>query len=223
MARAAKAILFDLDGVIVDSEPIHHRAYDLALESLGKPPIPFEEYAEHFTSRGEGLAWSVAHRGVDAGELHRRKQAIYPNLLRQGAALCSGADAAIRSLAERHTLAVATNSPRAEASYVLERFGLVPCFRAVVGREDYVRAKPEADPFLAAAERLAVAAADCIVVEDSFKGVSAAVAAGMRCVAVPNAYTRWADLSAATLRIESLDDLEAAVARLSRHLASISS
>ena len=206
-----KAILFDLDGVIVDSEPLHHRAFDLALAEHGIPPIPFDTYADQFSSRGVGLEWAARTLGVEPKALHRRKQEIYTELLRREARLCDAAAEVIPRLAEAYALAVATNSPRAEAAFVLDRFGLAAHFRAVIGREDYAEPKPAPDAFLAAASHLGVDPAECVIVEDSFKGLTAARAAGIRCFVVPNAYTQDGDLSGATARLASLRDFERAI------------
>jgi HAD superfamily hydrolase (TIGR01509 family) len=206
-----KAILFDLDGVIVDSEPLHHRAFDLALAEDGIPPIPFQIYADQFSSRGVGLEWAARTLGVDAKALQRRKQEIYTELLRREARLCDAVAEVLPRLAGAYVLAVATNSPRAEAAFVLERFALAAHFRALIGREDYAEPKPAPDPFLAATARLGVDRSECVVVEDSFKGLAAARAAGIRCFVVPNEYTRDGDLSEATARLASLRDLEHAI------------
>lgn len=194
--------------MIVDSEPLHHRAYDRALAEVGRPPIPFPEYAEWFSSRGEGLAWAERTLGIERAVLQRRKQDFYGELLRAEARLRDGAAGAVERLARDHRLAVATNSPRAEATFVLERFGLAGAFSRVVGREDYARPKPAPDPFLAALGTLGVAATDAVVVEDSFKGLSAARSAGIPCIVVPNAYTEVGDFAGASLRLASLDDLD---------------
>ena len=209
MVPIPKAILFDLDGVIVDSEPLHHRAFDRVFAEWGLPPIPFDLYADVFTSRGVGLEWSVRTHGVDAEALQRRKQEIYGELLRSEARLCPGVAECVPGLARRFALAVATNSPRAEAEFVLERFALAAHYRAVVGREDYERPKPAPDPCLAAAARLGVRPEEAVVVEDASKGLAAALAASIRCVVVPNAYTQNGDLSGASARLQSLAELEA--------------
>lgn len=206
--------------MIVDSEPLHHRAYDRALVEMGRAPIPFPEYAEWFSSRGEGLAWAERTLGIDRAALQRRKQEIYGEILHAEARLRDGAAAAIARLALGHRLAVATNSPRAEATFVLDRFGLAGAFERVIGREDYVRPKPAADPFVAALAALDVAAAEAVVVEDSFKGLSSARAAGIPCIVVPNAYTERGDFAGAALRLRSLAELDSgAVASVSRRAA----
>lgn len=192
--------------MIVDSEGLHHRAYDAALDSLGFEAIPFEVYAEHFTSRGEGLDYSARRFGVEPRELHRKKQEIYRDLLRE-ARLCPSAAESIEVLAGRFPLAVATNSPRGEARTLLERFGLERYFRALVGREDYARPKPAGDAFLTAAARLGSEASRCLVVEDAPKGLDAALACGARCVIVPNAYTRLGPFDGAVAVLQSLAEL----------------
>ena len=203
-----KAILFDLDGVIVDSEAIHHRAYELALEAYGVAEIPFEIYAEHWSNRGQGLDYAVRHfPGVEAKELKRRKEAALLNLLRSEVRLRPGAGSAVRRLAGHWPLALATGSARDVAALVLDRFALRDHFRVVVAREDYCLDKPAPDAFLKAAELVGVAPDDCLVVEDSVKGLSAARAAGMRCVVVPNDYTRRGDFFGAQVVLKAMNQL----------------
>lgn len=199
--------------MIVDSEALHHRAYDLALAELGKPAVPFPLYAEWFSSRGEGLAWVERTHGIERRALRRRKQEIYGSLLASEARLREGAGPAIERLASEFRLAVATNSPRAEAEWVLERFALAGAFQAAVGREDYDRPKPAPDPFATALVRLGVAARDAVVVEDSYKGLCSAMAAGVPCIAVPNRYTRGGDFRGAARVLDTLEELDAAVVR----------
>ncbi|MEA2624641.1 MAG: hypothetical protein QOD06_686 [Candidatus Binatota bacterium] len=197
------AILFDLDGVIVDSEPLHHRAFEQALERT----IPFDLYAEVFTARGDGLEYAQRTWGADRAALFARKQEFYRVLLHGEARLRPGAATAIAALAEVWPLGLATNSPRGEAEWVLDRFGLAEHFRAVVGREDYARGKPAPDPFLRVAALLGAPTCDCLVVEDAAKGVRSAIAAGTTCVVVPNDYTRGSDFSLAHAVLASFDEL----------------
>lgn len=206
-----KAILFDLDGVIIDSEAVHHRAYELALAPFGVESIPFEVYAEVWSNRGVGLDYAErTYPGVKAAEVKRRKDELFLELLRREARLRPGAAAAVRELSRRWPTALATGSPRAAALHVLERFGLAQHFRAVVGREDYRREKPAPDAFVRAAELLGAATSDCLAIEDSFKGLAAAVAAGIRCIVVPNDYTRTGDFSAAQAILASMTELTCA-------------
>jgi HAD superfamily hydrolase (TIGR01509 family) len=116
-----------------------------------------------------------------------------------------GAAEAIARLGSHFPIAVATNSNRADTRFVLEHFGLVAEFAAVITREMYDRPKPEPDAFRTAAQRLGIPAPGCVVLEDAMKGVLAAHGAGCLCVAVPNEFTRDNDFSLATRVVESLD------------------
>jgi len=203
-----KAILFDFDGVIVDSEAVHHRAYELALAPFGVEGIPFEIYAEHWSNRGDGLLYAEERwPGVRATELKRRKEELFVGLLEREAKLRPGAETALRALARRWPIALATGSVRAAADHVLDRFGLRDCFRAVIAREDYEREKPAPDAFLQAAGRLGVAAVDCVAIEDSMKGLAAAIAAGSPCIVVPNDYTRAGRFDGAVATLGSMEEL----------------
>lgn len=205
-----KAILFDLDGVIVDSEAVHHRAYELALQPFGVTGIPFETYAEHWSNRGRGLDYVARHYpGVDPTDLKRRKEAALLDLLRNDARLRPGAAIAVQRLAARWPLALATGSARAVAALVLDRFALREQFRVVVAREDYRLDKPAPDAFLKAAELVGVPPGECVVIEDSVKGLTAARAARMCCILVPNDYTRRGDFRDAQVVLDSMDELTA--------------
>ena len=118
-----------------------------------------------------------------------------------------GAASAVKRLAGRWPLALATGSAHDVAGLVLDRFGLRDQFRVVVAREDYRLDKPAPDAFLKAADLIGAASGECVVIEDSFKGLGAARAAGMPCVVVPNDYTRRGDFRGAQVVLDSMDDL----------------
>src|SRR5262249_30867724 len=132
-------------------------------------------------------------------------------LLRQHAAVMPGAPAALARLQPHFPLAVATNSNRDDVTFVLDHLDLRRFLAAVVVRDDYARAKPEPDAFLTAAARLGVAAAACVVVEDSHRGIVAAQRAGAVPIAVPNECTRTNDFSRAVAVLQSLDELSVAL------------
>ena len=209
-AKKPTAILFDFDGVIVDSEALHHRAYEVALAPHGVSSIPLEIYADRFSNRGLGLEYCVQQvRGLDVRELKRRKDRVFQEILETDARLLPGVADVLGDLAERRPLALATGSNREAVTLVLRRFNLLGFFRAVIGREDYDRDKPAPDAFLRACESLGEPPASCLAVEDSYKGLCAARAAAIACVVIPNDYTRNGNFAGASAILSSLHELSA--------------
>jgi HAD superfamily hydrolase (TIGR01509 family) len=121
----------------------------------------------------------------------------------------AGARQALERLRPTHRLAVATNSTRAEVDLLLGRLGMRDLLHVVVAREDYVRAKPAPDAYLAAAAALELAPSECVVVEDTQRGAQAGVAAGMKVLAAPHELTFDNDFTACTRRLDHLDELTA--------------
>jgi HAD superfamily hydrolase (TIGR01509 family) len=205
---SAVGVIFDFDGVIVDSEALQHRAYNQVLRRFGVS-VDKEEYGREWIAAGLGPEHAVRTYGLPATptELRRLKDPIYHLLLREEAALVPGARSALERLSAAFPVALATNSNRQDTSFVLERFGLQGHFAVVVTREQYERPKPAPDAFATAAARLGLPAARCVVIEDAYKGVVAAAEAGCRCIAFPHDYTANNDVSRATMVVRSLDEL----------------
>jgi beta-phosphoglucomutase len=202
------AILFDFDGIIVDSESLHHRAYESALAPHGVASIPVEIYADRFSNRGVGLEYCAEQvPGVDLHELKARKDRVFRQILETDARLLPGVAEALGDLGERRALALATGSSRDAVAHVLRRFALLGFFRVIVGREDYDLDKPAPDAFLRACELLGEAPTSCLAVEDSFKGLCAARAARIPCVVIPNDYTRNGNFEGAAAILPSLHEL----------------
>lgn len=207
-ARSPRAILFDFDGVIVDSERLHHRAYEQVLAPYGVTEIPFAVYADVFSNRGVGLEYCAERvPGLQPIELKRLKERAFLEILKSDASLLPGVGEALTQLSACFPLALATGSTRAAAALVLERFGLRDRFTTIVAREDYQRDKPHPDAYLEACAALGVEPAGCLAVEDSVKGLRAAGNAGIRCVVVPNEYTRGGDFGDAAAVLDSIREL----------------
>ena len=149
--------------------------------------------------------------GVDAqrraDELRRRKAVAYRALIAEGVAPCPGAREALERLAPHYRLAIATNSMRVEANLVLGHLGIAPRLEAVVAREDYADAKPAPDAYRVAADALGLPPADCVVIEDTARGVRAGVAAGCVVVALATPLTFDNDFTGAAARVTSLDEV----------------
>jgi len=191
MPAELEALLFDMDGLLVDSEPHFYEAHRAVFAEHGVVISP-EEYARVWIIRGARTQDEAVRRGVPAdpealrAEVMRRFRAS----VARGLALMPGARALLERARGRFRTAVVTNTTRAEAVLVLERLGLAPLLDRVVAREDYARAKPAPDAYLAGAAAVGAAPAACLALEDSPRGIASAAAAGIRCVAVPNALTR---------------------------------
>jgi HAD superfamily hydrolase (TIGR01509 family) len=205
---AASAVIFDLDGVLIDSEALQYKAYGQVLARFGVS-VSVEEYATHWIAAGRGPEYAVATYGlpVQPDALRALKDPVYHEILRQEVTMMPGAVDVLARLQPRFPIALATNSNRQDTGFVLEHFDLRRFFTAVVSREDYALAKPHPDAFVTAAQRLGQAARACLIVEDAYKGIVAASRAGSVVVAVPNRFTRDNDFSLATRVLRGLDEL----------------
>jgi HAD superfamily hydrolase (TIGR01509 family) len=205
------AVVFDLDGVILDSEHVWNQARErLAHERGGR----WHEGAQRDMMGMSSLEWSRYMHDVIglresseeiSTEVVRRLEAIYRDEL----PLVEGAVDAVRRLGKRWPLGLASSSNRELIDLVLDLADLAAAFQTTVSSEEVPRGKPAPDVYLEAARRLAVEPARCAAVEDSQNGIRSAKAAGMRVVAVPN--PRYppdtAALAAADAVIDRLDEL----------------
>ena len=205
-----RGVIFDLDGVIADTEPLQWQAYRRVLGELGVD-VGLEEYRRHWIAGGFGPEYACRTYALPIGpdELRARKAPVYAALLRAGVAPCPGALDAFRRLRPTHRQGLATNSARAEVTFLLAHLGVAPLFHATVAREDYPRPKPAPDAYLAAAAALGLAPGECAVVEDTERGLRAALAAGTRAIALPSDLTFDNDFTGAACRLAHLDELTA--------------
>lgn len=186
-----KAVIFDLDGVIVNSEPHHEHAFRLVFDELGYG----ESHGLHFPDyigRSDNTVWHdfiAKHQPpFSLEELAARKQARVLDLMRAAQPIFDGLPELVAKLAARVPLAVASGSQHPVIEDVLAMKALRPYFSAVVSFTDVKRGKPAPDIFLRAAELLAVPPSACWVIEDSKPGIAAALAAGMRVIAIANTH-----------------------------------
>ncbi len=202
------AFIFDLDGLLADTERLHCRAYQKALLEHGAA-LDETAYCEHWVRSGKGIVdWIAAQKlDLDPQALRRRKSEHYLDLLLSSLRPMDGALELLERLHRKFKIALASSSYRDAIDGVLGGLGIARFFDAIVSGLDVPRVKPAPDIFLKAAQDLGVAPADCLVLEDAEKGVIAAHRAGMRCVAVPNDYTRHHDFSKATRICASLHEI----------------
>lgn len=201
-------VIFDLDGLLADTEPLHCRAYQDALQSEGAS-LTEADYIEHWVRSGKGIADWVALHGlnIDPLALRVKKSARYLELLASSLRPMDGALELLKVLDGNKTLALASSSYQDAVDGVLEGLNIAHYFKAIVTGLDVPRVKPAPDIFLTAARRVGAVPSECVVIEDAEKGVLAAYQAGMSCIAVPNAHTRHHDFSKASRVCSSLNEI----------------
>jgi beta-phosphoglucomutase len=201
-------VIFDLDGLLADTEALHCRAYQDALQSEGAS-LTEADYIEHWVRSGKGIAdWVALHSlNVDPLALRVKKSARYLELLASSLRPMDGALELLKVLYGNKMLALASSSYQDAVDGVLEGLNIAHYFKAIVTGLDVPRVKPAPDIFLTAARRVGAVPSECVVIEDAEKGVLAAYQAGMSCIAVPNAHTRHHDFSKASRVCSSLNEI----------------
>ncbi len=205
-----RAVIFDMDGLLVDSEPLAKEAWQATARLYGSEITP-ELFARMLGLRQlECGAVVRAEFGltISVEALCRQRNDLFLERARGRLKPMTGAPELVATLQARGTrLALATSAERRYVDLALRELRLENAFAARVVAEDVTRGKPAPDVYLLAARRLDVAPSDCLVLEDAPNGIAAAKAAGMWCVAVPNAYTQSLDLCAADACLPSLVDV----------------
>ena len=186
-ATRVAAVVFDLDGVLIDSEPVWEAVRrEFVLARGGRWPPDAQTRMMGMSTR----EWSsYVSRELGVGLSPEEVAAAVINGIRERYArqlpLIDGAEDAVQRLAAVWPLGLASSSPRKLIDVVLDRAGLRPFFKVLLSTEEVPRGKPAPDVYLESASRLAVEPARCVAVEDSTNGIHAAVAAGMRVIAIP--------------------------------------
>lgn len=201
------ALIFDLDGLLADTERLHCKAYQDSLSQWGFY-VSEDDYSEHWIRRGGSIGEFIDSRGckIDPEVIRVTKAKRYNELVKAEAKPMPGALALLDRLKEKK-LALATSSYREAAYAVIRALNIETYFSCIATRGDVVRIKPYPDLFLFAARVLGEAPRNCLVFEDSEKGIAAAHAAGMASIAVPNVHTLDHDFSKATMVVQSLEEI----------------
>ncbi len=208
-----KALVFDMDGVIVHSEPLHLEAFRRALAPFGVTLTDEEYYRTYvgFTDR-DAFEHALAGRPEAAARGVAEKQRIFWELFRDHVQAFPDSLALLGRVPADLPLALATGATASEAEHALRTLGIRQRFAALVAAEDYRRGKPDPEPYRVAAGRLGLPPGACLAIEDTRDGIRAARAAGMVCVGVAHTHPA-ADLAEADVVVETLDALDLAAVR----------
>jgi beta-phosphoglucomutase len=197
-----RAVIFDFNGIIVDDEPIHFELFRRVFAEEGMVLTQEDYYGRYlgFDDRGAFTAgYRDQGRRIDEAELARlieRKAVYYQKAIQDEVKIFPGVASLVATLAQAFPVAVASGALRQEIETILSTAGLLQHFAAIISAEDVNQGKPEPEIFLKTLARLnaelengpSIAAADCLVIEDSKEGIRGALRAGMKCLAVTNSH-----------------------------------
>lgn len=197
-----RAIIFDCDGVLIDSEPLHFELFRDVLAEEGVV-LTKEDYFKHYLAMDDRGCFTAALRasGIEppknkVEKMIATKAQRYQQRMSQAPPTFPGVPETVRVLADDYPLAIASGALRHEIVQAINALGIAHCFAVIVAAEDVERGKPAPDAYLAAMEGLnrmlqrerPLKPGECLVVEDSINGVESARNAGMLCLAITNTY-----------------------------------
>ena len=213
-----RAILWDNDGVLVDTEGLYFQSCRQALERVGIA-LGEERFIDLFLKGSQGLSRIADQHGLDPDALDQVRtwrNARYTELLRQGVPVIDGVRTVLQQLHGTVRMGIVTSSRRAHFKTIHAGTGLLPYIDFVLTREDYKDSKPDPEPYLTAMRQNGLSAAECVVVEDSDRGLRAALAAGLRCIVIPQGLTRGLDFTGALRVLDDIGQLPPLIDQLSK-------
>ena len=202
-----RAILWDNDGVLVDTEGLYFQAGHEVLATQGVE-LTHKDFAEQSLKKGLSIFDFLPVQDAELIErLRLKRNARYSALLANGVQIVDGVVETLETFYGRVQMGIVTGSRRDHFDIVHAQTNLLPFFDFVLAREDYEEAKPHPDAYLTAMRLHGLQPDDCVVVEDSERGCIAAAAAGLRVLAVPNALSKYGDFSSAYKILNSVRDV----------------
>lgn len=189
-----RAVIFDMDGVICHTNPFHSKAFRVFFEKRNLYPTD-EEFAEHMF--GKSNSYILRHFlgreivGEEFEEMEEEKESLFREIYADYVSPIAGFSEWLVSLKEAgFKTGVATSAPRANLDLIMTKLGFEPHMESILASEDVTKHKPDPQVYLKSADNLFVNSKNCVVFEDSFSGVSAAINAGMKVVGVLSSHTK---------------------------------
>ena len=210
-----KYILFDHDGVLVETEYWFYKAGARALADIGFT-LDRDQYLRDMTQGMATWAQAIA-AGVDEETISRQREvrnAYYQEYLRTEDIEIDGVLDTLDVLADEYRMGIITTSKPADFALIHKNRSILNYMDFYLARDDYERAKPHPEPYLKGLQRFGASAAESVVVEDSARGLASAIAAGIDCIVVANAFTASHDLSKATAKVALFRELPSAIRNL---------
>jgi HAD superfamily hydrolase (TIGR01509 family) len=203
------AILFDNDGILVDTEPLFLRATQELLATVDVV-VTAEDYHEISMRRGRSVFDLASARGISDDEILRLRVLRgrrYAELIDEGVRVLGGVSETLERLHGSVPMAIVTSSNRDHFDRIHDQTGLTRFFDFILADGDYTHHKPHPEPYMAAAARMEIAPERCLVIEDTERGLESATTAGMSCIAIPNELSKAGNFKAAHTVLSSMSEL----------------
>ena len=207
-----KYILFDHDGVLVDTEFWYYKAGERALADIGFT-LERDQYVRDMT-QGQATWAQARATGIDEQTISRQREArnaYYQEYLRTEDIEIDGVLETLDVLAGEYRMGIVTTSKPRDFALIHKRRSILDRMEFFLTRDDYERAKPHPEPYLRGLQRFGATAAETVVVEDSARGLQSATAAGIDCIVVANEFTAAHDLSKATAKVATFRELPSTI------------
>lgn len=204
-----KVILWDNDGVLVDTEKFYYLANKKLLSRYGVN-LTEDLFRDLYLTRSIG-AWHLIPKldsePMDIPELKKERNAIYLRMLQTEEFRINGVEEALTALKEKYIMGIVTSSRREHFEMIHSRTGFIRFFKLILTNEDYDKSKPDPEPYLKALEMLETEPKDGLVIEDSERGLIAAKRAGMTCWVIPNHLSSHGDFSKADKILSNIGEV----------------
>jgi HAD superfamily hydrolase (TIGR01509 family) len=194
-----KAIFWDNDGVLVDTEHLYFRATQEILSSVGFE-LTEKQFIELFLIEARGAWHLVQQMGFSPEEVEQLRQTrnkLYCDLLLKEKLLIEGVEEVLAELHGKYTMGIVTSSLKEHFDIIHQSTGLLKYFDFVVSSGDYTKYKPDPEPYRVALQKTGLRAEECIAIEDSLRGLLSATGAGIRCYVIPHRLTHTSDFASA--------------------------
>ncbi len=203
-----KYILWDHDGILVVTEPLYYKANRTALSEIGIS-MSLEKYME-FMQSGKSV-WNLASKKNISDEIIRiqkdKRNQYYQNYLATENIEIPGVVKVLTELNSRYRMAIITTSRRKDFELIHKNRSILSFMDFYLTLEDYQKAKPEPDPYLKGMQKFNALSKECVVIEDSARGLKSAIATGIDCIIIKNNFTKSHDFTGAKQIVDSIEYL----------------
>lgn len=208
-----KAIIYDLDDLMVDSNSLHVKAFDLAFAKLGRSlkEIPKDKRAGYVGMRIVDITKDIIENlkiKADAGEIIKMRNNIFLDLAKDELEIMPGLIYSLDLFKNNnYKIAIASSGVKEYIDMVLDKFKIRKYFDAIITGDDVKKGKPDPETYALACEKLGLKSEECVVLEDAANGVKAAKGAGCKCIAIVNTHTPVQDHAEADIILNSLEEI----------------